>query len=128
VQLPNATAIQSLLQEALAEREKAPEVEALTIEVRNGTTNNGWDWLAAERLNYAGYSTRLAISDRLDYAQTLLYDLTDTFDLGRVGELLTLMGLPPSAFISAPQESDVSYVLVLGSDYQPCFNPTGVTP
>ncbi len=128
VQLPNATAIQSLLQEALAEREKAPEVEALTIEVRNGTTNNGWDWLAAERLNYAGYSTRLAISDRLDYTQTLLYDLTDTFDLERVGELLTLMGLPPSAFISAPQESDVSYVLVLGSDYQPCFNPTGVTP
>jgi LCP family protein required for cell wall assembly len=128
VQLPNAPAIQSLLQEALAPYEKPPEVEALTIEVRNGTLNPGWDSLAAERLNYAGYNTRLAPADRQDYGQTMLYDLNASPDLAEVGALLTLLGLPPSAFVSAPTQSDVSYVLVLGNDYQPCFNPAGVTP
>jgi len=128
VQLPNGPAIQALIQQALVTREKSPEVEALTIEVRNGTTNPGWDALAAERLNYAGYNTRLAPSDRQDYTQTLLFDLTDSPDLATVGNMLTLLGLDPSAFISAPMQSDVPYVVVLGSNYQPCFNPAGVTP
>lgn len=128
VQLPNGPAVQSLIQQALAVRTRAPELEALTIEVRNGTTNPGWDALAAERLNYAGYNTRLAPADRTDYAQSLFYDLTATPDLSRVGSLLSLLGLSPSAFVASPMQSDVPYVLLLGSDYQPCFNPASVTP
>ncbi len=128
VQLPNGPAVQSLLQQALAFREKEPEEQALVIEVRNGTTNTGWDSLAAERLNYAGYETRLAPADRLDYAQTLLFDLGTIPDLTQVGIILNLLGLDPAAFVSAPLESDISYVLLLGSNYQPCFNPASTTP
>ncbi len=128
VQLPNGPAIQSMLQQALAPHEKAPEEEALTVEVRNGTANPGWDALAAERLNYAGYNTRLAPADRMDYAQSLLYDLTASPDLAQVGILLSMLGLDPAAFVSAPTQSDVPYVLILGNDYQPCFNPAGATP
>jgi len=128
VQLPNGPAVQSLLQQALAPREKEPEEEALVIEVRNGTTNTGWDSLASERLNYAGYETRLAPADRQDYAQTLLFDLGTTPDLTQVGIILNLLGLDPAAFVSAPLESDISYVLLLGSNYQPCFNPASTTP
>ncbi len=128
VQLPNGPAIQSMLQQALAPRLRAPEEEKLLIEVRNGTPNPGWDSLAAERLNYAGYNTRLAPADRQDYPHTLLYALTPSPDLTRVGALLTSLGLPPDAFIPAPAPSDAAYVLVVGADYKPCFNPAGVTP
>jgi polyisoprenyl-teichoic acid--peptidoglycan teichoic acid transferase len=128
VQLPNGPAIQSMLQQALAPHEKAPENEAILVEVRNGTTNPGWDALAAERLNYAGFTTRLAPADKQDYTQTLLYDLTSNPDLSRGGILLSLLGLDPADFVTSPRQSDVPYVLLLGSDYQPCFNPAGVTP
>jgi LCP family protein required for cell wall assembly len=128
VQLPNGPLIQSMFQQALAPRDRTPEVEALTIEVRNGTTSTGWDALAAERLNYAGYNTRLAPADRQDYPQTLLYDLSATPDLSQAGSLLTLLGLSPSAYVSAPTQGDAAYVLLLGADYQPCFNPASVTP
>lgn len=128
VQLPSGPAVQYLLQQAIAPREKIVEVDSPIIEVRNGTTNPGWDALAAERLNYSGFETRIARADRQTYSQTLLYDLALTPDLTRVGAILNLLGLDPSAFVSAPLTSDISYVLVLGSNYQPCFNPTDILP
>ena len=128
VPLPNSAAIQSLLQQALAPSVRPPAAEAATIEVRNGTTNPGWDALAAERLNYAGYNTRTAFADRQDYANSLFYDLSAVPDLNLDGSLLAVLGLPPSAFVSAPMQTDVSYVFIVGADYQPCFNPTNMAP
>lgn len=128
VQIPNGPAIQALLQRALSASERPPEAATPTVEVRNGTTNPGWDTLAAERLNYAGYNTRLAPADRQDYARTLFYDLTASPNLTQVGALLTLLGLEPSAFVSAPTQSNVPYILILGADYQPCFNPGSLAP
>jgi hypothetical protein len=100
----------------------------LTVEVRNGTSNPGWDSLAAERLNYVGYNTRLAAADRYDYANSLLYDLSAQPDLTRAGSLLNVLGLPSDAFVTAPMQVDMNYVLVVGADYQPCFNPASITP
>jgi LCP family protein required for cell wall assembly len=128
VLLPNALSIQSKLQQALSPSPRIAEQSALTIEVRNGTANPAWDALAAERLNYAGYNTRLAPSDRLDYANSLLYDLAAVPDLNRANSLLAILGLPSSAFVSAPTQTDINYVLILGADYQPCFKPSGLTP
>lgn len=128
VQLPNGPAVQALLQQALVPREKEIEEEEILIEIRNGTTYPGWDSLAAERLNYAGYETRLAPADHQNYSQTLLYDLSASPDLTQVAGILTLLGLEPSSFVSAPMTSDVDFVLVLGNNYQPCFNPTISTP
>ncbi len=128
VLLPNGPAIQSMLQQALSPAPRAIEAEAQTIEVRNGTANPGWDSLAAERLNYVGYNTRLAVADRQDYANSLLYDLSATPDLSRAGSLLNVLGLPPAAFVSAPMQVDINYVLIVGADYQPCFNPNGLAP
>jgi LCP family protein required for cell wall assembly len=128
VLLPNTLAIQSMLQQALSPSTRIVEQDALTLEIRNGTANLAWDALAAERLNYAGYNTRLARADRLEYANSLLYDLAAVPDLNRANSLLTILGLPPSAFVTAPTEADINYVVILGADYQPCFNPTGLTP
>jgi polyisoprenyl-teichoic acid--peptidoglycan teichoic acid transferase len=128
VQLPNGPAIQSMLQQALSPAPRAIEAEALTVEVRNGTPNPGWDSLAAERLNYVGYNTRLAIADRQDYVNSLLYDLALTPDMSRASLLLNVLGLPPAAFVTAPMQADINYILIVGADYQPCFNPAGLAP
>jgi hypothetical protein len=128
VLLPNTLTIQSMLQQALSPSARIPEQAALTVEVRNGTGNPGWDSLAAERLNYAGFNTRLATADRQDYESSLLYDLNAVPDLVHAGSILTALGLPPAAFVSAPTQSDVPFVLIVGADYQPCFNPAGIAP
>ena len=128
VLLPNGPAIQAMLQEALSPSRRTPEMDSILIEVRNGTYNSGWDTLAAQRLNYAGYEARAAPADRPDYAGSLLYDLTAAQDPNRVASLLAVLGLPPSALVSTPMQSDLSYVLILGADYQPCFNPENLSP
>jgi hypothetical protein len=117
-----------MLQQALSPAPRTTDVETLTVEVRNGTTTPGWDSLAAERLNYVGYNTRLAVADRQDYANSLLYDLSAIPDLRRIGSLLNVLGLPEAAFVSAPMQVDINYVLLVGADYQPCFNPASLTP
>jgi LCP family protein required for cell wall assembly len=128
VQLPNSAAIQVMLQDALSPSRRSPEMESILIEIRNGTYNSGWDALAATRLNYAGYETRTATADRNDYTGSLLYDLTAAQDPNRAASLLSILGLPSSALVSAPMKSELSYVLILGADYQPCFTPEGLTP
>jgi polyisoprenyl-teichoic acid--peptidoglycan teichoic acid transferase len=128
VLLPNAPVIQSMLQQALSPSPRIADQAALTVEVRNGTANPAWDALAAQRLNYAGYDTRLAPADRLDYANSLLYDLGAVPDLNRAASLLSILGLPSSAFITAPTQAEINYVLIIGADYQPCFNPSGLAP
>jgi len=128
VQLPNGPAIQSMLQQALSPSPRAAQVTALTVEVRNGTANTAWDALAAEHLNYAGYNTTIAPADRKTYASSLLYDLSATPDLTRANSLLTVLGLPPSAFVTAPNQSKTNYVFIVGADYKPCFNPNGLAP
>ena len=128
VQLPNKPIIQSLLQQALSPSPRVADHAALTVEVRNGTANPAWDALAAERLNYAGYNTRLAPADRLNYANSLLYDLASVPDTTRANSLLAILGLPTSAFVTAPTQANINYVLIVGQDYQPCFNPNGLAP
>jgi LCP family protein required for cell wall assembly len=128
VLLPNSAAIQSMLQEALSPSRRTIEMKSILIEIRNGTYNGGWDTLAAQRLNYAGYETRTGPADSPEYAGSLLYDLTSAQDSNRAASLLAVLGLQPSALVSTPMQSDVSYVLILGADYQPCFNPEILTP
>jgi LCP family protein required for cell wall assembly len=128
VQLPNGPAIQSMLQQALAFAPRTPDATPLTVEVRNGTANPGWDSLAAERLNYVGYDTRLAAADQQDYSNSLLYDLSASPDLNRISSILNVLGLPQQAFVAAPMQADINYVLIVGADYQPCFNPATIAP
>jgi len=130
VQIINRDALQAMLAKALSPASTPQqEEEKLLVEVRNGTLYSGWDSLAAERLNYAGYDTRLAESEQRDFTATLLYDLTAEQNPSRAASLLAILGLPQSALVSYPQpESDVSYVLILGTNYQPCFKPENLSP
>ena len=101
----------------------------LTVEIQNGTTFDGWDKLAAERLNYAGFSTVFQPADTSDHSTTLLYDLTLEQDHTKSAQLLNVLGLNENALVSAPSSaSKTPYALIIGADYRSCFNPTDNRP
>lgn len=129
VLVPNTELIQEMLRNALAASPRQQEQAAIQIEVQNGSTNDNWDTLAAQRLNYAGYDTILRPADNRQHAQTLLYDLTLTQDRTRTSNLLAILGLPDSALVSVPRENPATpYALIVGNDYKTCFDPHTLTP
>ena len=52
----------------------------MKVEVRNASPFDGWDALAAQRLNYAGFESTTAPADHRDQTITYLYDRTSTQD------------------------------------------------
>jgi LCP family protein required for cell wall assembly len=129
VLVPNTELIQAMLTEAVAASPRQQERQAIQIEVQNGSSNDGWDTLAAQRLNYAGYATNFHPADNRQHAQTLLYDLTLEQDRSRTAALLAILGLSDSALVSVPRENPATpYALIVGDDYQPCFDPHNMAP
>jgi polyisoprenyl-teichoic acid--peptidoglycan teichoic acid transferase len=129
VLLPDQAALQGLVTQALTASPVAAVNETITVKIMNGTPTEGWDALAASRLNYAGYVTSLAPADRRDYATSVLVDLTPDQDYNRSALLLTVLGLQPAQLVSIPDpNSTVQYRLIIGYDYQPCFQPESLSP
>jgi LCP family protein required for cell wall assembly len=129
VLLPNTDLIQSMLTTALAPSSRQQERKAIKVEIQNGSANDGWDALAAQRLNYAGYATSLQAADHPQHTQTLLYDLTPGQDRMAASSLLAVLGLPDTALVSVPTaNSESSYVLLVANDYVSCFDPHGLAP
>ncbi len=129
VLLPNTQLIQNMLSEALSPSQRQQQRTAIKVEIQNGSANDNWDALAAQRLNYAGYETSLHPADNRNHVHTLLYDLTPDQDPNRSTTLLAVLGLPQSALVSVPtQNNQSSYVLIVGNDYQACFDPHGMAP
>ena len=59
--------------------------------------------------------------------QTLLYDFSVEPDLDKNDELLDLLGLDSSSLRYEPNsEAGNDYRLILGADYDPCFNPVRI--
>ncbi len=124
VLLPNQPALEQMLAQATSPSSVTVQRTSITVEVQNGTNNAGWDSLAANRLNYAGYGTRTGSADRQDYANSVLIDLTATQDAGARDALLSGLGLYSATVLSSPDPgSPVQYRLVVGYDYRPCFQP-----
>jgi polyisoprenyl-teichoic acid--peptidoglycan teichoic acid transferase len=129
VLLPNTELIQQMLNQAMSASPRQQEREAFSVEIQNGSSYDGWDALAAERLNYAGFKTSFKAADNRSHATSLLYDLTSDQDRNRSAGLLAVLGLPDSALVSVPSnDNKVSFVLIVGEDYQACFDPAGLTP
>lgn len=126
---PNELALQAMLREAMSPSQRKLEIDPVRIEIRNGTNNPGWDVLANERLNYAGYQTSLAASDQTNFATSLLYDFTPDQDANQRSSLLAILALPNTSLVSYPQPgAPADYLLIIGSDYNPCFNPIDLAP
>jgi LCP family protein required for cell wall assembly len=124
VLLPNQPALEQMLVEATSLSNAAVERQTISVEVQNGTTFAGWDALAANRLNYAGYETNISAADRQDYSNTVLIDSTTAQDANERNAILNSLGLYSATILSMPDtNSSSNYRLVLGNDYQPCFQP-----
>lgn len=125
---PNQELLQQMLAEALSPSARPAERQAIVIDVMNGTNIPGYETLAATRLNYAGYETRIISSERQDYAYSVLIDKTVVQDRNFSAPILNVMGMLPGSLISSPDPNSAShYLLILGYDYQPCFSPEQMT-
>ena len=121
---PNQELLSQLLTEALSPSTRVIQKQAITIEVMNGTSIAGYEALASNRLNYAGYETRIIPSDRQDYAYSVLIDKTTAQDRNVSNNILTVMGMQTGSLIpAADPNTAANYLLILGYDYQPCFRP-----
>ncbi len=128
VLLPNQPSLGQLLIEATTLSTTAVERQAASVEVQNGTPFAGWDTLAANRLNYAGYGTHISAADRQDYSTSVLVDSTTTQDPAERNAILNSLGLYSATVLSMPDPSSATrYRLVLGYDYQPCFQPQNLS-
>jgi hypothetical protein len=124
VLLPNEAALQGMLTEAMSPSTQIVEKQAVVIDVMNGTAIEGYETLAATRLNYAGYETHIVSSDRQDYAYSVLIDKTAAQDYSQSDPILNVMGMLPGSIVSSPDPNSKShYLLILGYDYEPCFSP-----
>ncbi len=129
VLLPNTELIQQMLSMAMSSSPQQQEREKISVEIQNGSPTDGWDALAAERLNYAGYQTSFQAADTRSHEVSLLYDLSPDQDRDRSASLLAVLGLSDSALVAAPSsENKVTYALIVGADYNACFDPVGLTP
>ncbi|HEX2697526.1 MAG TPA: LCP family protein, partial [Anaerolineales bacterium] len=80
VLLPQAPDLTQMLTKATSLSATAVQRQTISVEVQNGTTTANWDTLAANRLNYAGFTTTITSADRQDYNNSVLIDLTSTQD------------------------------------------------
>jgi LCP family protein required for cell wall assembly len=103
--------------------ELVPEV-ALTVEVANSSSQAHWGELAAERLEYAGFATHVGSHSPSSGSSTHLIDYGLAQD-GPAGEILRAFGLSDSQLTAEPDPtSPFAFRLVVGDDYDPCFDPT----
>jgi LCP family protein required for cell wall assembly len=128
VLLPQDPALTQLMTEATTLSTAALQRQSISVEVQNGTPFAGWEALAANRLNYAGFATTITAADRQDYVNSVLIDFSAAQDPAARNSLLTGLGLYSASVLSLPESnSPVQYRLVLGYDYQPCFQPESLS-
>lgn len=124
VQLPNEELLKQMLVEATTLSPRAVERESIKVEIQNGSPFETWDALAASRLNYAGYEATISPADRRDYTYSVLVDFTPEQDPNRQQAILTTLNLFSANIISLPDpNSTAKYRVILGHDYEPCFQP-----
>jgi LCP family protein required for cell wall assembly len=124
VLLPNQPALQQFLVQATTLSAASAQRDSISVQVENGTSINNWNVLAANRLNYAGYQTSTANADRQNYSNSVLIDMTKSQDSSARNAILANLGLSSAKILSIPNATGpIQYRVILGSDYQPCFQP-----
>jgi LCP family protein required for cell wall assembly len=128
VLIPDVETLQSVVSEALApsQADQQQQQQALRVELVDGTPNEGWEQVAAERLRWEGFKVvRIQPSDEI-HPGTQIVDLRATPGSWPLSKLMRLYGLQNSDVISRPmEESDVDFQVLLGADYDPCVAVRG---
>jgi polyisoprenyl-teichoic acid--peptidoglycan teichoic acid transferase len=126
VQLPVYDTMRQLLEDFYAPpTENQLVIEGATIGVYNGTTNENWDRVAAERLGWDGLNAVASgAADRSDYTDTVLYDYTGQSKGSSLQEIATILNVKPeNVFIQPDPNRTMDFQVILGSNYNSCtFN------
>jgi LCP family protein required for cell wall assembly len=124
VLLPSEAELNQMLIEATTLSPYAVERKTIKVDVQNGTPFDTWDALAASRLNYAGYQTAISNADRRDYTSSVIIDFTPGQNPDQRQTIMSTLNLYSANVISLPDaNSPVQYRVILGYDYEPCFQP-----
>jgi len=68
--------------------------------------------------------TTVANADRQNYSSSVLIDLTALQDPNARSAILANLGLSSASILSMPNSGgSAQYRVILGYDYQPCFQP-----
>jgi LCP family protein required for cell wall assembly len=120
--LPRWEAIQPIVAEAMA---PIPEARMdriyMPVEVWNGTSSQGWDLLAADRLVRLGFPAVVGETDQQDYAQSQLIVFSERTKGTGVGYLQQTFHISDDQVIHRPGGSSTFGMrLIIGADYQTC--------
>lgn len=128
VLLPKREKIEPMLREAMSPPDRDTETRlSLLVEICNNSATKGLELLAAERLHYAGYETRIVPSEVNTVSKTNVIDYTGGGEAEPLAFLLKYLGLSANRVHQAnADDSQAAFRLVLGDDYDPCFNPAKI--
>jgi len=123
--LPRWEEIQPIVAEAMA---PIPEGRLnrtyMPVDVWNGTLNQGWGFLAADRLMRAGFPAVVGEADRQDYAETRLIIFSERTKGTGAGFLQQVFNVPDDQVTHQPGESSaLGFRLIIGANYQTCPEP-----
>ncbi len=130
VLLPRKGYLADFLTEALgpAPPERTQRL-GITVAIHDGSGRDGWGDLAALRLQVAGYTVSRVQTLDAPLEATVVVDTRATPDPAQGQALAQTLGLPTTAYQAAPDPgSEAMFVVLLGPDYDPCFNPYAVAP
>ena len=123
VLLPDESKLPDLLSRAFAPGELVTTNPV--VEIHNGTDNEDLPELVEARLHYAGFETLVYTPEIDPVSHTRLLGLSQERDQAEIDILLSRLGLSPSRFEHVPQPgASLEYRLILGEDYDPCFDPS----
>ncbi len=105
-------------------------LENAIIEIYNGTPNEGWDLVAADRLVWEGFAPlAMGAADRADYTDTIIYDYTGSTKGSSLNDLVELLNIKPENIIPDPNPNRTSdFKIILGSNYNSCVGRQWVAP
>ncbi|MBN1202344.1 MAG: LCP family protein [Anaerolineae bacterium] len=110
--------------------ENRVRLENARIDIYNGTSNDGWDIVAADRLIWEGFVPVAAgQADTVDYQDTVIYDYTGSSKGSSLGELIKYLNISPDQIIIEPDPNrEVDFKIILGANYNSCVGREWVDP
>ncbi len=123
--LPRWENIEPILAEMMAPASEARLDRTYSVvEVWNGTLNQNWGLLAADRVYRAGFPVVIGQPDRRNYPQTQLIVYARQSKGTGVEYLQQMFGLSDSQVTyDAKEASEYGFRLIIGADYQTCDQP-----
>lgn len=123
VQLPVYETMRPLLEDFYAPpTSNQIAAEAPTIAIYNGSTNAGWDQVAADRLGWEGFLPRAeGNAPTTDYAETVLVDYTGRTKGSSLEAIARTLNVRPENIRLDPRaDRTVDFEVILGANYDSC--------